>query len=450
MCASLIRSRSAAAAAASSARVLTPSVSAGRRATCAATALARARRGADRVGEVELALGVLRLEPVERRPERVGAEDVDRRVRPRRSRARSGVASRRLDDRARPRRRRRARCGRSCGASAGSNESTVAAAPLARDARDELLEQLGRQERRVAGEDEHVAGEALERAARAARTASPVPSGVLLDGDRARRSNASAAVGRGDDDERVGAERPRPPRAPSRPSAGRAAGGGASATAERIRVPRPAAMTTAASRVGSVTGGQMAGAPGFEPGITGPKPAALPLGYAPSECRASRRTSDATGRSLQEEDERDDGEEHDGDQRSVPTTMRERSARARRAPARPRAIHDSSRHGLATRPAGPGDVEPTSDDARRGSTTTSGITSTTTRMPSTTAIQSAIRSRCSRSQRARARAAVLDHRGRLDHARQPYHAGTVDPGAPRRSASAARAPRPAAGRRKSP
>jgi hypothetical protein len=25
----------------------------------------------------------------------------------------------------------------------------------------------------------------------------------------------------------------------------------------------------------------MAGAPGFEPGITGPKPAALPLGYAP-------------------------------------------------------------------------------------------------------------------------------------------------------------------------
>src|SRR5262245_45543545 len=27
----------------------------------------------------------------------------------------------------------------------------------------------------------------------------------------------------------------------------------------------------------------MAGAPGFEPGIAGPKPAALPLGYAPSQ-----------------------------------------------------------------------------------------------------------------------------------------------------------------------
>src|SRR5438067_900628 len=48
---------------------------------------------------------------------------------------------------------------------------------------------------------------------------------------------------------------------------------------ERIRVPRPAAMTTAAS-LRSFTG-DGAGAPGFEPGIAGPKPAALPLGYAP-------------------------------------------------------------------------------------------------------------------------------------------------------------------------
>src|SRR5439155_1644755 len=48
---------------------------------------------------------------------------------------------------------------------------------------------------------------------------------------------------------------------------------------ERIRFPRPAAMTTAAS-LRSFTG-DGAGAPGFEPGIAGPKPAALPLGYAP-------------------------------------------------------------------------------------------------------------------------------------------------------------------------
>src|SRR2546425_137033 len=45
-----------------------------------------------------------------------------------------------------------------------------------------------------------------------------------------------------------------------------------------IRVPRPAAMTTAARSFVAIR----AGAPGFEPGIAGPKPAALPLGYAPS------------------------------------------------------------------------------------------------------------------------------------------------------------------------
>src|SRR4029077_18073035 len=52
-------------------------------------------------------------------------------------------------------------------------------------------------------------------------------------------------------------------------------------TAERIRVPSPAAMTTAAIGVSVTRGVSMAGAPGFEPGIAGPKPAALPLGYAP-------------------------------------------------------------------------------------------------------------------------------------------------------------------------
>ena len=49
---------------------------------------------------------------------------------------------------------------------------------------------------------------------------------------------------------------------------------------ERIRVPRPAAITTAA-RGDSVIGLLEAGAGGFEPPVTGPKPAALPLGYAP-------------------------------------------------------------------------------------------------------------------------------------------------------------------------
>ena len=52
--------------------------------------------------------------------------------------------------------------------------------------------------------------------------------------------------------------------------------------AERMRVPRPPAMTTAASLArDSDMVSTLAGAPGFEPGITGPKPVALPLGHAP-------------------------------------------------------------------------------------------------------------------------------------------------------------------------
>src|SRR4051794_31957204 len=52
-----------------------------------------------------------------------------------------------------------------------------------------------------------------------------------------------------------------------------------------MRVPRPPAITTAArsSAMGQVM--KVAGAPGFEPGITGPKPVALPLGHAPSRGR---------------------------------------------------------------------------------------------------------------------------------------------------------------------
>ena len=97
------------------------------------------------------------------------------------------------------------------------------------------------------------------------------------------------------------------PRAPSRPSAGRASGAGASATAERIRVPSPPAITTAA--IGRRSRAQeMAGAPGFEPGIAGPKPAALPLGYAPlgrgDESSGGRGGHDSA--TTREEDERDD------------------------------------------------------------------------------------------------------------------------------------------------
>ena len=36
----------------------------------------------------------------------------------------------------------------------------------------------------------------------------------------------------------------------------------------------------------------MAGAPGFEPGIAGPKPAALPLGYAPVHFEYRNQTAE--------------------------------------------------------------------------------------------------------------------------------------------------------------
>src|SRR5215510_6103175 len=56
----------------------------------------------------------------------------------------------------------------------------------------------------------------------------------------------------------------------------------------------------------------MAGAPGFEPGIAGPKPAALPLGYAPSAALILFRALVVLA--LGEEvDERDDGDDRDRD-----------------------------------------------------------------------------------------------------------------------------------------
>ena len=92
-------------------------------------------------------------------------------------------------------------------------------------------------------------------------------------------------------------------------------------------------MTTAESfEWGRDTVCTLAGAPGFEPGITGPKPVALPLGYAPvnreAECTpppgctrrgvarqtVSRRV--ASSSAIQKEHgEGDDGEQNDADDR---------------------------------------------------------------------------------------------------------------------------------------
>src|SRR6478752_5550213 len=98
--------------------------------------------------------------------------------------------------------------------------------------------------------------------------------------------------------------------------------------AERMRVPRPPAMTTAASLGESDTVGTLAGAPGFEPGITGPKPVALPLGHAPvnrdAECtrrlgRAGRsapveqQDGQCNRRQNGNEDDREDADEQESE-----------------------------------------------------------------------------------------------------------------------------------------
>ena len=77
----------------------------------------------------------------------------------------------------------------------------------------------------------------------------------------------------------------------------------------------------------------MAGAPGFEPGIAGPKPAALPLGYAPRIGRWSIGASHPGSAAVEQEDD-----ERDRPRRARARRSRARSGRARaRARARPRA-----------------------------------------------------------------------------------------------------------------
>ena len=56
----------------------------------------------------------------------------------------------------------------------------------------------------------------------------------------------------------------------------------------------------------------MAGAGGFEPPVTGPKPAALPLGYAPPAIHGtSNQESSSTGTFKQEDGQEEEGEGHE-------------------------------------------------------------------------------------------------------------------------------------------
>ena len=209
----------------------------------------------DRVGQVELALGVVRLEPLERRPERLGAEDVDRRVAPRRSRSSSGVASRASTIRAHAVR-------------AVADDAPVAArvGGIAREDRrgraaprgaspTSSPQQPGGQQRRVAREHEHVAGVAGESRRAPSGPRRPVPSGCSwIATSTPLAANWSRAAGEATTTT-GSAPASRPPRSPSRPCGGRGAGGSASARPSASRVPSPPAMTTAASGVSVTSGG---------------------------------------------------------------------------------------------------------------------------------------------------------------------------------------------------
>src|SRR5262245_56039071 len=206
--------------------------------------------------------------------------------------------------------------------SAGSNESTVAVAPLDRCSSRSCPSNSGV----IRGWSPETTSTSFVSPTlpRAERSESPVPSGrSWIATSTAERAWASAASGERTTTRGSG---PRGRTAATtqstslRPSSGWRCFG----LADFIRVPRPAAITTAASSP------DITGAPGFEPGIAGPKPAALPLGYAPSTGTvgyapsASRSVSGAAPKPLgslgalsvrEEVHEGDYGEDPEQDQR---------------------------------------------------------------------------------------------------------------------------------------
>ena len=229
------------------------------------------------VGQVELALRVDGLQPVERGPEQLGPEDVDRGVRLA-DRELLGRRVGRLDDRLE--------------VAVGAADDPAVAADVGGDEREHGraggpatgASRSAPRAARSSGAACRRRGSAPRRRRRAPpaalRTASPVPSGCsctatvspsnwsAVSGE-ATTTSGSAPSGRAASTIQSTIRRPR-------------IGCRCLGVAERMRVPRPPAMTTAAS-LGrdSDTVGTLAGAPGFEPGITGPKPVALPLGHAP-------------------------------------------------------------------------------------------------------------------------------------------------------------------------
>ena len=277
------------------------------------------------IGQVELALGVDGLQAPERRPEQVAPGRRRSRSSPRRSRA-ARVTHRPPRRSTRDRRRRHGRSARSCGCRPGRTRARLRRRP-ASDASSTAPGASSVVSSGVSPERTSTSSAPTDRLAR--RTAPhPLSRAACFCTAVVNPANWSAVSGETTTTSESG-------------SSGRAAstiqstirrpriGCRCLGIAERMRVPRPPAMTTAAS-LGrdSDTVGTLAGAPGFEPGITGPKPVALPLGHAPvnrdAECtRTARSTREISGgraaaRSAQwrregDDDDRQHADEHESD-----------------------------------------------------------------------------------------------------------------------------------------
>ena len=227
MCSRLIRSRRVAAAAASSTRVLTPSVSAGSAATWATTRSPRATRSRTASVRYSSPWTLCGSSRSSAGQSSVGAEDVDRGV-ALLDRQLLGRRVARLDDRLAPSRRRRGRPGRTSGRRRGRRRARSRRRPRARcsatSASSSSVVRSGVSPERTSTS----LGALPDRCARRADGVAGAER-LLLHGDRRRRRTRRGSRARRS--RRAGRARAAaPPRAPSRPSAGRGSGAGASAS----------------------------------------------------------------------------------------------------------------------------------------------------------------------------------------------------------------------------
>ena len=178
-------------------------------------------------------------------------------------------------------------------------------------------------------------------AARAARTASPVPSGVSCTATVTPLSaNSSRAGGRGDDDERVGAGSRARRRSPSRPCGGRGSGGSASArrSASGCRGLRPSRRLRGGCRSSeSRSDGWGARIRTWDRGT---KTRCLTAWLRPTA--AGDQSTDVP---VEEEDQCGDREQRDRRRSRAPSRPRARSARRARAAATRRRSSSTCRRG---------------------------------------------------------------------------------------------------------